>query len=192
MDRLDEAFKRLGITPTDFQWEAASTIVNRDEDLLGVAPTGSGKSECYLSAALALQPLITVVVSPLLALIRDQVRRCDRYKIPAVAVHGSITPKQRQNAIDWINDGQAIVVVTTPETLRNKDDLSSALERRGVGLLAIDEAHVIQDWGDSFRPAYAWLSAIARKVRPRRVAVFSATLTADAALLAARSVGRWK
>lgn len=192
MDPLDAAFHRLGITPTDFQWAASSTIVHRDEDVLGVAPTGSGKSEVYLSAALALQPKITVVVSPLLALIRDQVRRCHRYEIPAVAVHGSVTPKQRQHAIEWIEDGQAALVITTPETLRNKDDLSNALHRRGVGLLAIDEAHVIQDWGDSFRPAYAWLSMIARKIQPRRVAVFSATLTADAALLAARSVGRWK
>jgi RecQ family ATP-dependent DNA helicase len=192
MGRLENAFSKLAITPTDFQWAAAATIVERDEDLLGVAPTGSGKSECYLSAALALQPKVTVIVSPLLALIRDQARRCERYGIPAVAVHGAVTPKQRANAIEWIADGQAAVVISTPETLRNKRDLTSALERRGVALLAVDEAHVIQDWGDSFRPAYAWLSSISRLIRPRRVAIFSATLTADAALLAVRSIGRWR
>jgi superfamily II DNA/RNA helicase len=186
-------FERLGLTATDFQAAAVETLVTRGRDLMAVAATSSGKTEIYLASAIALAPKITVVASPLIALIRDQVRRCERYDIPCVAIHSHLRTSERNAALRSIVDGTTTVLVTTPETLKAKGsrELREALAARGVGLLAIDEGHVYEEWADSFRPAYRWLGLTAQWIGAERIAVLSATLTADAAFSAAQSLRRF-
>jgi ATP-dependent DNA helicase RecQ len=146
-------------------------------DVLAVMPTGSGKSLCYQLPAL-IRDGLTVVVSPLIALMRNQVAQLRGYGVAAAALNSSNDPDENRAVLDAIARGELRLVYIAPERLVRSDTLD-LLKRTKVALLAVDEAHCISQWGHDFRPEYAGLGAVQSKLGGVQTVAFTAT--ADAA-----------
>lgn len=135
-------------------------------------PTGAGKSLCFLTPALLLDGP-TLVIYPLLALMSDQKRRMDAGHLEAVEFRGGQSAEEREENFRRINEG-AKIILANPEVLQN-EGLLSRLCTCGIKHIAIDEAHCVSEWGDSFRPAYLTLGEMIRKINPPVVTAFTAT-----------------
>ena len=144
-------------------------------DVLGVLPTGGGKSLCFQVPALLLDGL-TVVLSPLVSLMKDQVDTLVRKGIPAVGLHGGMSAGEQADAIASAIHGEAKLLYVAPERLVAGRALA-ALARLKVSLLAVDEAHCISEWGHEFRPAYRELQAIRMPLGNPPVIALTATAT---------------
>src|ERR1700694_5256933 len=127
-------------------------------DVLAIMPTGSGKSLCYQLPAL-LRDGLTVVVSPLIALMRNQVAQLRGYGIAAASLNSSNDFAENRNILEGIGRGELRLVYVAPERLMKPETLA-LFTRAKVGLLAVDEAHCISQWGHDFRPEYLSLSAL--------------------------------
>ena len=142
-------------------------------DVLAVMPTGSGKSLCYQLPAL-LRDGLTVVVSPLIALMRNQVAQLRGYGVAAAALNSANDPEQNRSVIDGITSGALRLVYVAPERLLKPDTLE-LLKRAKVALLAVDEAHCISQWGHDFRPEYAALGTVQTELGAVQTVAFTAT-----------------
>ena len=129
-----------------------------------LAPTGNGKSLCYQLPAL-LKPGLTLVVSPLIALMKDQVDGLRLNGIEAEFLNSQLTPGERQTVKDRVVSGRTKLLYVSPERLISSDGLKQALPRLNVSLVAIDEAHCISEWGHDFREDYRQLGLL-REVLP--------------------------
>ncbi|WP_166143521.1 ATP-dependent DNA helicase RecQ [Methylosinus sp. RM1] len=142
--------------------EAAVAALLEGRDVLAVMPTGAGKSLLYqLPAAMGIAP--AVVVSPLISLMRDQLRGLERSGVAAVALHSGESEEDYGEAVAAIADRRARLVYLAPERLA-KDGTIELLRGAGVALLAVDEAHCVSHWGHEFRPDYAQLGEIAARL----------------------------
>ena len=146
-------------------------------DVLAVMPTGSGKSLCFQLPAL-LRDGLTVVVSPLIALMRNQVAQLRSFGIAAANLNSSNDFDENRKILDQIARGELRLLYVAPERLA-KFDTIALLKRSGVRLLAVDEAHCISQWGHDFRPEYMTLGAIQAELGGIQTVAFTAT--ADAA-----------
>jgi ATP-dependent DNA helicase RecQ len=146
-------------------------------DVLAVMPTGSGKSLCYQLPAL-LRGGLTIVVSPLIALMRNQVAQLCGYGIPAAALNSANDPAENRTVLDRIARGELRLIYVAPERLVRADTLE-LFKRVKVALLAVDEAHCISQWGHDFRPEYAALGSVQAALGGVQTVAFTAT--ADAA-----------
>jgi ATP-dependent DNA helicase RecQ len=146
-------------------------------DVLAVMPTGSGKSLCYQLPALVRDSL-TVVVSPLIALMRNQVAQLRGYGVAAAALNSANDANENRSVLGQIARGELRLVYVSPERLVKADTID-LLKRAKVALLAVDEAHCISQWGHDFRPEYAALGAV--QVELGGVQTVAFTATADAA-----------
>src|SRR5207302_1599121 len=146
------AQQRFGISRLHREQERAMRAVLQGRDVLLVVPTGGGKSLCYQLPSLLL-PRPTVVVSPLLALLEDQYLKMQQVGVPTVRLDSTVGAADRRAALARIAEGGALLVLTTPETLA-RDELGALLEKQPPGLVAVDEAHCVSEWGHDFRPAY--------------------------------------
>jgi ATP-dependent DNA helicase RecQ len=138
-----------------------------------ILPTGAGKSLCFQIPAL-LMDRPTIVVYPLLSLMEDQRIRLERCGIRSVTIRGGMSTTEKAEARSSVETGSAKIVISNPETLSTpawRDWLAKA----GIGHVAIDEAHCVTEWGESFRPAYMALGDIVRTIAPRAVSAFTAT-----------------
>jgi ATP-dependent DNA helicase RecQ len=145
--------------------------------VLAVMPTGSGKSMCYQLPAL-LDGGLTVVVSPLIALMRDQAHQMRAVGVAAATLNSNNTSEETDAAWRLIRSGELRLLFVSPERLA-LDGLTTALARRGVKRVAVDEAHCVSEWGHDFRPEYREIRrAIDALGRPQAVAF---TATADRA-----------
>jgi len=151
--------------------------VLQGRDVLAVMPTGSGKSLCYQLPAL-LRGGLTIVVSPLIALMRNQVAQLRGYGIAAAALNSANDPTENRAVLDGIARGDVRLVYVAPERLVRPDTLD-LLKRAKVTLLAVDEAHCISQWGHDFRPEYAALGTVQSALGGAQTVAFTAT--ADAA-----------
>jgi ATP-dependent DNA helicase RecQ len=142
---------------------------------LAVFPTGGGKSICYQLPALAYEG-VTLVVSPLIALMKDQIDWLTRHGIAAARLDSSLGPEELAQVGKALERGTLRLLYVAPERFQNERFLQS-LERLRIALFAIDEAHCISEWGHNFRPEYLKLAAIARNVRAERVLALTATAT---------------
>ena len=148
-----------------------------DRDVLAVMPTGSGKSLCYQLPAL-LRDGLTIVVSPLIALMRNQVAQLCGYGIAAAALNSSNDPAENRTILQRIARGELRLVYVAPERLLKAETLE-LLKRGKVAMLAVDEAHCISQWGHDFRPEYAELGKVQAALGGVQTVAFTAT--ADAA-----------
>lgn len=146
------------------------------QDVVAVMPTGAGKSLCYQLPALLLQGT-TVVVSPLIALMKDQVDALRAKGFAAAAIHSGLLPGERRQAEEYLRDGRLQLVYLAPERLAS-DRFRDALARTRVSRLVIDEAHCISQWGHDFRPDYRRLGDFRRHLGVP-AAAFTATATPD-------------
>lgn len=144
-------------------------------DSLVVMPTGGGKSLCYQLPALAGDDL-TVVVSPLIALMRDQCARLTDLGHPAVMLASGGDGSSNRRAIDEIRDGTAKVVFAAPERFAS-GVFRQALRTRAIALFVVDEAHCVSEWGHDFRPDYLRLSAVIAELGHPPVMACTATAT---------------
>ena len=163
------------------------TSVLAGRDTLAIMPTGSGKSLCYQIPA-ALLGGLTIVVSPLISLMKDQLEKLDAVGVAAVQVHSGLTREEEELALARIRNDINSIIFCTPERLTSPDFLA-LLKPARVALMVVDEAHCISQWGHDFRPAYLELgAALAALGRPPLLAL-TATATEDVINDIARQLG---
>ncbi len=178
---LDEALKRtFGFDAFRPGQEAVVRDVLTGRDVLALMPTGGGKSLCYQLPAL-LQSGVSLVVSPLIALMQDQVRQLHDNDIPATYINSSIEPREIARRTAGLLRGDYKLVYLAPERLVLDEFLDGPLNRLGAGpginAFVIDEAHCVSEWGHDFRPEYRQLSALRRRHPGTPILAFTATAT---------------
>lgn len=145
------------------------------KNVLGILPTGYGKSLCYQTVAELLGGT-SVVVSPLIALMRDQVQSLLNVGIAAARFDSTLEIPQRKRLLDSIAAGQIRILFVAPESLENAA-LQAALQQTQRNLFVVDEAHCVSEWGYSFRPDYLKLPHLLRNMQFRNVMAITATAT---------------
>lgn len=151
------------------QREVIQNVLQK-RDTLVIMPTGGGKSLCYQIPALIF-PGLTVVVSPLIALMKDQVEQLHQLGIPALFLNSSLSPQEYQENTARVSQGEIKLLYVAPETLLTSR-LFNLLDGLPLDCLTIDEAHCISEWGHDFRPEYRQLAAV-RERFPRAVCLAS-------------------
>ena len=170
---VEAAAQRLGIEQLHPEQEHVLDGVFAGRDVLMVLPTGFGKSACYQIPSMVL-PQPVLVISPLLALMRDQEEKLLARDIPVVRMDGTVRGKKRAAAFERIAAGGPLLVMTTPETA-DAPELGEALGTSGISMVAVDEAHCISEWGHDFRPAYRRLGPRLREMGGPPVLALTAT-----------------
>src|SRR4030095_11607086 len=144
-------------------------------DTLAVMPTGGGKSLCYQIPSLLLDGL-TVVVSPLISLMKDQVEQLRAYGVPSLFINSSLSPQEYQENMEYVRNGEVKLLYVAPETLLSPRILSLLAEVK-VDLLTIDEAHCISEWGHDFRPEYRQIIEVRKRLPESVCLALTATAT---------------
>lgn len=145
-------------------------------DVLGIMPTGGGKSLCYQLPAI-LKPGVTLVISPLISLMKDQVDGLNEMGIGAVYINSSLEQAEISQRIARVRKGEVKLLYVAPERL-NSDWFVGLVQSVGVSFIAVDEAHCISHWGHDFRPSYQEIPAFINRLTHRPVvAAFTATAT---------------
>jgi ATP-dependent DNA helicase RecQ len=155
--------------------EAILEAIFSGEEVLAVMPTGGGKSLCYQLPSLIF-PGMTLVISPLIALMKDQIDSLSVFEVPAISVHSLMGIGEQEDALRKIEEGSYKLIYASPERLRSGPFLK-AIKKRPISLVAVDEAHCISIWGHDFRPDYLKISqALEWLGRPQTIAL-TATAT---------------
>src|SRR5271168_4843513 len=161
--------------------EAIVRDVLSRRDVLALMPTGGGKSLCFQFPAL-LQPGVTLVVSPLIALMQDQVRQLQNNGIPAAFINSSIDAANIQRRTQALLRGEYKLLYLAPERLLMQEFLDGPLNHLGSGIginaFVIDEAHCVSEWGHDFRTEYRQLARLRRRYPQVPLLAFTATATA--------------
>jgi len=172
---LDVVKKHWGYSSLRPLQHEAMTAAVRGRDSLVVLPTGGGKSLCYQAPAL-LSNELTVVISPLIALMKDQVDQLIDRDIASAFFNNSLDASDRRRVIMGITDGQYRLIFVAPERFADSTFLD-LLSDVGVGMFAIDEAHCISHWGHDFRNDYRQLGQLKRRFPEASIHAFTATAT---------------
>ena len=147
-------------------------------NLLGAFPTAFGKSICYQLPGLML-PGLTVIISPLISLMKDQVDTLHEKGINSIGLlNSSLTPEEYQQELKRLSDGEIKLLYVSPERFRSRRFLNT-LKSHKISLFVVDEAHCISQWGHDFRPDYLALRTAIQAVKPYSIALFTATATPD-------------
>lgn len=155
-------------------------------DVFVTAPTGSGKSVMFQIPAIYLaekQNLVTIVISPLIGLMNDQLSNIRILTDKARVINSDYTPVEKEQALLDIKDGDASILYLSPESLLSNTDITNLIGDRRIGLVVVDEAHIVATWGKSFRPDYWYLGDFITKLRSSDsehrfpIATFTATAT---------------
>ncbi len=159
------------------QGELMESILD-GRDVLGIMPTGSGKSLCFQIPALMMSG-ITLVISPLISLMKDQVAALNQAGIHAAYLNSSLTYNQYRKALEYAKQGRYPIIYVAPERLITEEFLDFALSVE-ISMIAVDEAHCVSQWGQDFRPSYLKIIEFIEKL-PKRpiVSAFTATATKE-------------
>ncbi len=175
LDPLDVLRTRFGFsTFREGQGEVVQALVTGGR-ALAVFPTGSGKSLTYQLPSLLFDG-VTLVVSPLIALMKDQIDFLTKKGIPAARLDSSLEPEEARRVDLAVKSGKTKLLFVAPERFANERFLEM-LSRTKIALFAVDEAHCISEWGHNFRPDYLKLAEIAENLRAERVLCLTATAT---------------
>lgn len=148
------------------------------KDVLAIMPTGAGKSICFQIPAL-LMPGVTLVISPLISLMKDQVDALNNQGIPATYINSSLSSEETRQRLSELAAGQYKLVYVAPERLE-LSAFQASLKALDISMIAIDEAHCVSQWGHDFRPSYRSIAPFTKKVQPRPViGAFTATATPE-------------
>lgn len=158
------------------QEEAIDNILNH-KDTVVVLPTGGGKSMIFQLPALVLEG-ITIVISPLIALMKDQVDSLDKVGIPATFINSSISSQEAEERMNRAGTGEYKLLYIAPERFYNQNFVTQ-LKKIKISLFAIDEAHCISQWGHDFRPSYIRLKEAIKMVGSPTVVALTATATPE-------------
>lgn len=167
--------KHWGFTEFRHLQEEIIRSVLKGKDTLGLMPTGGGKSITFQVPGLCFDSGLTVVVTPLISLMKDQVDNLKRHKIKAVYLHSGMTAKENRMAWELITNGKARFLYVSPEKLQN-DRFLLELRNLKINFITVDEAHCISQWGYDFRPSYLNIKKL-RKIKPD-IPVLALTATA--------------
>lgn len=142
-------------------------------DVFVTAPTGAGKSVMFQVPAIYLAEkynLLTIVISPLIGLMNDQVKNLELKNYTfAKTINSDISPIIKQDIIEKVSDGQYHILYLSPETLLSRSDVEQLIGDRTIGMIVIDEAHIVTTWGKQFRPDYWYLGDHIRKLRKQQL-----------------------
>jgi ATP-dependent DNA helicase RecQ len=169
------ALSRFGLPAFRPAQQEIIEAVLAGRNVLCVMPTGGGKSLCYQLPALLL-PKPTLVVSPLIALMKDQEDQLRARGLPAVSLHSNLAESEQQDRLERIARGEFPLVYVAPERFRSTRFLN-IVNRIGLSLLAVDEAHCISEWGHDFRPDYIRLGAVRKQIGSPPTIALTATAT---------------
>lgn len=158
------------------QKDIIDTIIT-GKDSIVIMPTGGGKSLCYQLPALILKG-VTLIVSPLISLMQDQVNTLQKRKIPATFINSTLSTSEYKERIYGLNNSQYKLIYIAPERLRSTRFLDT-LKRVKIDFFAVDEAHCISQWGHDFRPDYMALGRIATQLGRPPIGAFTATATPE-------------
>lgn len=172
---LEQGEKKLeeisqGQIITDIITQVECAINGKDyKDIFVTAPTGAGKSVMFQIPAIYLAEkyeLFTIVISPLIGLMKDQVDNLERRNYPYVrTINSEISPIEKDDIIREIENKECHILYLSPESLLGKSDLDAIIGNRKLGLFVIDEAHIVTTWGKQFRPDYWYLGDYINKAR---------------------------
>ena len=176
MDKYEVLKKYFGYdTFREGQEELIDALLG-GRDVFGIMPTGAGKSLCYQVPALLMDG-ITLVVSPLISLMKDQVGTLNQAGIHAAYLNSSLSMGQYRKALGLAKEGRYKIIYVAPERLLTEDFLDFALGA-DISMLTVDEAHCVSQWGQDFRPSYLKIVDFIRQLTVRPVlAAFTATAT---------------
>jgi ATP-dependent DNA helicase RecQ len=179
MINLRQALKKyFGYDQFRLNQQEVIEAVLHNEDVVLLMPTGGGKSICYQLPAMVLKG-VTVVVSPLIALMKDQVDALTQNGISAAFLNSSMHSEAQQDVLRKLYKNELRLLYLAPERLLGENGLLKYLEKASISLFAIDEAHCISSWGHDFRPEYLLLGEL--KKRFPKTPLIALTATADAA-----------
>lgn len=180
-DEVVELANKIGIKYL-FPWQrfVIQEIIDSynfsNENQIVLLPTGAGKSLCFqIPAFIFTEP--SLIIYPLLALMSDQQRRMEEIGLKCVVFRGNQTENEWNENFTKIKNG-AKIILANPEILLN-NTLTTKLNKIGISHIAIDEAHCVSQWGDSFRPAYLELGKIIKNIKPKIVTAFTATASPE-------------
>jgi ATP-dependent DNA helicase RecQ len=173
----------------DGQADVITRVLER-RDTLAIMPTGAGKSLCYQLPALHL-PGLTIVVSPLIALMKDQADKLAEAGVRAVQLNSTLLAQDERDAADAIVGGDAQIVFTTPERLADAGFVA-LVKQRPIALFVVDEAHCISQWGHDFRPAFLEIAGALRALGDPPLLALTATATPAVVEDIGRQLGRPK
>lgn len=159
------------------QWAPIKAVLS-GRDAVVVMPTGSGKSLIYQFAALAM-PGVTVVVTPLIALMKDQSDKLNAQGIETLAMHSGLSASEARRVAERIAEGGGEFIYVTPERFRDRA-FFELLQQRDIELFVVDEAHCVSQWGHDFRPDYLTLSSVAERLGRPPILALTATAAPDA------------
>ncbi len=158
--------------------EAVIDALLKGKDVLAVMPTGAGKSICYQVPALMMKG-ITLVISPLISLMKDQVRSLNQAGVSAAYLNSSLTQGQYFTALRYAKAGRYPIIYVAPERLTTEAFLDFALHA-DISMIAVDEAHCVSQWGQDFRPGYLRIAEFVAQLPKRPViSAFTATATKE-------------
>lgn len=179
MSEIREALsKYFGFTSfRGLQEEIINRIVKEKKHCLVLMPTGGGKSICYQLPAMIFDGG-TIVISPLIALMQDQVDALKKKNIPAEFINSTVPPDQREKRLKDFVSGKIKMLYVTPERFR-KPEFVESVKSANVSLLAVDEAHCISEWGHDFRPDYSRIAEFRELIGNPLTIALTATATSD-------------
>ncbi|MEL7654477.1 MAG: DNA helicase RecQ [Bacillota bacterium] len=150
----------------------------KGEDVVGIMPTGAGKSLCFQIPAIMMEG-ITLVISPLISLMKDQVNALVQTGVKAAYINSSLSAAQLQRVMQNAVNGQYKIIYVAPERLLT-DDFQSFVQKSIISMVTIDEAHCVSQWGQDFRPSYLLIEKFIEKLPDRpAVSAFTATATGE-------------